>query len=27
LTVIRYDNHDVLNNIAGVYDDLMRRLG
>jgi len=27
LQVIRYDNNDVLNNIAGVYDDLMKRLG
>ena len=27
LTVIRYENRDVLNNIAGVYDDLARRLG
>ena len=27
LTVIRYDNRDVLNNIAGVYDDLAGRLG
>lgn len=27
LIVIRYDNRDVLNNIAGVYDDLARRLG
>ena len=26
LTVIRYDNRDVLNNIAGIYDDLVRRL-
>lgn len=26
LTVIRYDNREVLNNIAGVYDDLARRL-
>jgi very-short-patch-repair endonuclease len=26
LKVIRYDNNDVLNNIAGVYDDLMKRL-
>jgi very-short-patch-repair endonuclease len=26
LTVIRYDNHDVLNNITGVYDDLVGRL-
>lgn len=26
LTVIRYENRDVLNNIAGVYDDLARRL-
>ena len=26
LTVIRYDNRDVLNNIAGIYDDLMGRL-
>ena len=27
LTVIRYDNRDVLSNITGVYDDLVRRLG
>ena len=27
LTVIRYDNRDVLNNISGVYDDLAGRLG
>jgi len=27
LTVIRYDNRDVLSNIAGVYDDLAGRLG
>ncbi|MDP4027647.1 MAG: endonuclease domain-containing protein [Gallionella sp.] len=27
LTMIRYDNRDVLNNIAGVYDDLAGRLG
>ncbi|OGS98052.1 MAG: endonuclease [Gallionellales bacterium RIFCSPLOWO2_12_FULL_59_22] len=27
LTVIRYGNRDVLNNIAGVYDDLAGRLG
>ena len=27
LTVIRYENRDVLNNIAGIYDDLIRRLG
>jgi very-short-patch-repair endonuclease len=27
LTVIRYSNRDVLNNIAGVYDDLAGRLG
>jgi len=27
LIVIRYENRDVLNNIAGVYDDLIRRLG
>lgn len=26
LTVIRYDNRDVLSNIAGIYDDLMGRL-
>jgi very-short-patch-repair endonuclease len=26
LTVIRYDNREVLNNITGVYDDLVRRL-
>jgi very-short-patch-repair endonuclease len=26
LTVIRYTNEDVLKNIAGVYDDLMRRI-
>jgi very-short-patch-repair endonuclease len=26
LTVIRYGNRDVLNNIEGVYDDLVKRL-
>lgn len=26
LVVIRYHNRDVLNNIAGVHDDLLRRL-
>jgi len=26
LTVIRYSNRDVLHNISGVYDDLMRQL-
>ena len=26
LTVIRYTNDDVLKNIAGVYDDLARRI-
>ncbi len=27
LQVIRYQNRDLLNNIAGVYDDLVRQLG
>ena len=27
LTMIRYANRDVLNNIEGVYDDLVKRLG
>lgn len=26
LQVMRYDNHDVMSNIAGLYDDLARRL-
>jgi len=26
LRVVRYTNHEVLNNLEGVYDDLMRRL-
>jgi very-short-patch-repair endonuclease len=26
LTVIRYDNREVINNLAGVYDDLVRRI-
>ncbi|MFZ5502432.1 MAG: endonuclease domain-containing protein [Pseudomonadota bacterium] len=26
LTVIRYGNHDVMHNISGVYDDLLRRI-
>lgn len=26
LTVIRYTNHDVMHNISGVYDDLVKRI-